>query len=173
MTTPNRPKSLVAVVTAGALALGSVAAVASWDRTSPARPAAAESTASYGPKAPPSTRATLERNKRIVRDFNRLAFREGLDEEALKLVGDTYTNYEAQGATTDRQTLVGFLGQIGADPEFVLDDVIAERDMVTVRYEVVSFGTPTIGIDIYRVVNGKIVEHWDAFAAPTATTGNP
>jgi predicted SnoaL-like aldol condensation-catalyzing enzyme len=107
-------------------------------------------------------------NEDIVVRFNELAFRDGRDAEALALVGDTYTNYEAGGVTTDRAALEGFLGFLGTNPDFVIDTAITECDQVVVRYETNATGAPTIGIDIYRVVGGKITEHWDSFALPGA-----
>ncbi len=114
-----------------------------------------------------------QRNKAIVRRFNELAFRDGKDAEALELVGETYTNFEAGGVTTNRATLEGFLAAIPGDPSFALDDVFGEKDRVTVRYEAVINGTPTIGLDVYRVRNGKIVEHWDSFALPSSQPPAP
>lgn len=108
-----------------------------------------------------------QRNKQIVRRFNELGFRDGNDAAALALVGEEYTNYEAGGVTTNRAALEGLLAAFPGDPNFALDEVIGEKDLVTVRYEAVLNGAPTIGIDIYRVRGGKIVEHWDSFAFPT------
>lgn len=107
------------------------------------------------------------RNKQIVVKSNELAFRDDRDAEALALVGDTYTNYEGGGVTTDRATLEQFLGAIGANPTFAIDEALADKDKVVVRYETNFGGVAGIGIDIYRVVDGKIVEHWDSFALPT------
>jgi steroid delta-isomerase-like uncharacterized protein len=69
----------------------------------------------------------------------------------------------------DRVTMV----RTGLAPTFTLEDVIAEDDKVVVRWRnhgthVAEFmGLPatgksfsTTGIDIYRVENGKLAEHW-------------
>ena len=61
----------------------------------------------------------------------------------------------------------------GLDPQFTIEDVIAEGDKVVVRWtnsgtNVGDFlGIPatgrsfrTAGIDIYRVEDGKLAEHW-------------
>ena len=61
----------------------------------------------------------------------------------------------------------------GLDPQFTIEDVIAEGDKVVVRW--VNHGTnvgeflcapptgksfATPGIDIYRLQDGKLAEHW-------------
>jgi steroid delta-isomerase-like uncharacterized protein len=61
------------------------------------------------------------------------------------------------------------------DPHWTIDDVIAERDIVVLRWHlsghhvgafagIAATGQPCgiRGIDVYRVHNGKIAEHWNA-----------
>ena len=61
------------------------------------------------------------------------------------------------------------------DSHLVIEDVIAEGDKVVTRLTITGTQTGTLqgipptgkkfsmrGIDIFRVVDGKIVEHWDA-----------
>jgi steroid delta-isomerase-like uncharacterized protein len=63
--------------------------------------------------------------------------------------------------------------RVGLEPKFTLEDVIAEDDRVVVRWtnsgtHVAEFlGIPATGksftiagIDIYRVQDGKLAEHW-------------
>ena len=62
------------------------------------------------------------------------------------------------------------------DAQFILKDMVAEGDKVTVRmirtgtHKEEYIGIPPTGrkfsvddLSIYRVVNGKIVEHWEVF----------
>lgn len=54
--------------------------------------------------------------------------------------------------------------------------VIAEGDMVAIHGRYTGFGpTPLIAVDIYRVENGKIAEHWDVGQEEVLETasGNP
>ena len=64
-------------------------------------------------------------------------------------------------------------GNVISNPQYTVEDMIAEEDKVVVRFTMVgihqsrSIGIPpshseisTSGIAIYRVVNGKIAEHW-------------
>jgi len=64
-------------------------------------------------------------------------------------------------------------GNVISNPRYTVEDIIAEGDKVVVRFTMVgtredrSFGLPpshgqisTAGIAVYRIVNGKIAEHW-------------
>ncbi|MEO9903672.1 nuclear transport factor 2 family protein [Nisaea sp.] len=54
--------------------------------------------------------------------------------------------------------------------------VIAEGDMVAIHARITGFGPkPLIGVDIFRVENGLIAEHWDVLQEEVLDTvsGNP
>lgn len=54
--------------------------------------------------------------------------------------------------------------------------VIAEGDMVAIHARITGFGPkPLIGVDIFRVENGLIAEHWDVLQEEVFDTvsGNP
>jgi predicted SnoaL-like aldol condensation-catalyzing enzyme len=56
--------------------------------------------------------------------------------------------------------------------------VVAEGDLVMVHGRYVGWGPkPMVAVDIFRVVNGKLVEHWDVMQeevpASATASGNP
>jgi len=54
------------------------------------------------------------------------------------------------------------LKDMPADMTYEIGMVIAEGDLVAVHGRYTGFGpTPLIVVDIYRIENGKIAEHWD------------
>ncbi len=75
-------------------------------------------------------------------------------------------------------TLRGFATNIPDGFGYQIGNVIAdeEQGLVAVHFRVVGFGPkPMIGVDILRVSNGKIVEHWDVLQDEVTETasGNP
>ncbi|MFW2270600.1 nuclear transport factor 2 family protein [Burkholderia orbicola] len=56
--------------------------------------------------------------------------------------------------------------------------VVAEGDLVMVHGRYVGWGPkPMVGVDIFRVKNGKVMEHWDVLQeevpASASVNGNP
>jgi len=119
---------------------------------------------------------SAEANKAIVLRLYEKVLNKG-DVEALD--GFAVTNYEEHdplpGQGTGREGLRDRVSMIvsGLAPQFTIEDVIAERDRVVVRWtnngrHVGEFmGMPPTnrefsiaGIDIYRLEDGKLAEHW-------------
>jgi predicted SnoaL-like aldol condensation-catalyzing enzyme len=55
---------------------------------------------------------------------------------------------------------------------------VAEGDLVMVHGRYIGFGPkPMIAVDIFRVANGKLAEHWDVLqeevTASATASGNP
>ncbi len=75
-------------------------------------------------------------------------------------------------------TLRGFIANSPGGMNYQIGNVIAdeEQGLVAVHFRVEGFGpTPMVGVDMFRVVDGKIVEHWDVLQSEVADTasGNP
>lgn len=74
--------------------------------------------------------------------------------------------------------LKGFVSNPPPGFKYEMGAVAADDDLVMVRGRYTGFGPkPIIGVDMFRVKDGKIVEHWDTLqeevpAAETAS-GNP
>jgi predicted SnoaL-like aldol condensation-catalyzing enzyme len=105
------------------------------------------------------------KNKQLVVDFFTKAFVEKKVEEAFnKYVGDPYIQHDPD--FPDKKSTIEFLLQIFSNPkiEVGIKRVIAEDDMVVIHVH--SKDSPEDAglaiVEIFRVNNGKIVEHWSA-----------
>lgn len=115
---------------------------------------------------PTSASGQLETNKRIVREFYDLAFnrREPRD-AAAKYVGKTYRQHNPTIGDGPDAFVQGIGGFLNSAPELRVDfkRFIAEGDLVTVHSQFLPApGTRGMAaVDIFRLENEKIVEHWD------------
>jgi predicted SnoaL-like aldol condensation-catalyzing enzyme len=109
---------------------------------------------------------TLEANKKVVRNFYDLAFnRKQPAEAAATQLGPSYRQHNP-GAADGAAPFVAFVtGFVAAFPELTVSfqRFIAEADLVAVHSHFVrSPGDRGMAVmDIFRLANGKIVEHWD------------
>ncbi|HKY54261.1 MAG TPA: ester cyclase [Anaerolineales bacterium] len=95
-----------------------------------------------------------------------------------ELIAEDYAQHSVFGIPNGREGFKQFFMAFAAavpDARFVIEDMIAEGDKVVTRLTVNGTQTGALqgipptgkkfsmkGIDIFRVENGKIVEHWDA-----------
>jgi steroid delta-isomerase-like uncharacterized protein len=95
-----------------------------------------------------------------------------------ELITEDYAQHSVLGIPDGREGFKQFFTAFASavpDAQFVIDDVIAEGDKVVTRFTVNGTQTGALqgvpptgkkfsmkGIDIFRVVDGKVVEHWDA-----------
>ena len=118
--------------------------------------------------------ADLEQNKRTVVAYYELAFNEHKPEEAVeRYVGSQYIQHNPQ-APDGPEAFVAF---VNAFPELSVDirRVIAEGDLV-VTHGVVKFSAEdrgTVAVDIFRLDDGKVVEHWDVLQPWPEESANP
>ena len=119
----------------------------------------------------------LESNKRTVIEFFDLAFNQKRIDDALERhVGSTYRQHNPEIAD-GHDGLVAFVRQLTTDfPDFAISvkRVIAEGDLVAAH--VVGKRTPddrgVVSMDMFRLENGRLVEHWDVVQDIPDTAAN-
>jgi predicted SnoaL-like aldol condensation-catalyzing enzyme len=113
-----------------------------------------------------SAKTTLEQNKETVTAFYKLAFNDHNPVQAIeKYVGKTYTQHNPM-AGDGPQAFIDFAsGFARSHPGLRVDikRVIAEGDLVVTHVHIKTSDEDRglAAIDIFRLEDGKIVEHWD------------
>jgi predicted SnoaL-like aldol condensation-catalyzing enzyme len=110
--------------------------------------------------------SSVSDNVQTVRDFIKTAFNEGRAKEALeKYVGDQYIQHNPMVPDGDEGFIQVVKETIGSNPNYVFDTkrVIAQDDHVVLHsYMTLTGEGPGFAVmDIFRLEDGKIVEHWD------------
>lgn len=107
-----------------------------------------------------------EKNKKLVRDFYELAFNSHKPTEAAKkYIGNKYIQHNPFVPNGAEAFYTYFEGHFKKNPESHVDikRILADGDLVVlhIHSKENKADTGTAVIDIFRVENGKIVEHWD------------
>lgn len=116
-------------------------------------------------------------NKRIVREFYDLAFNQKKPADAAaKYLGKVYRQHNP-GAGDGPDAFVAFVtGFVKAHPalRFELKTLVADGDHVVThtRMTLDAADRGTAVMDIFRLENGKIVEHWDVMQQIPAQSAN-
>ncbi|QBQ99165.1 ester cyclase [Paraburkholderia pallida] len=106
--------------------------------------------------------ATLEeKNTALVLEALETLFNKKDYEKAAGFWSDTYIQH-SQHVPAGREGLFGLVRTL-PDVRFEYDMVAANGDFVWVHSRYTNSATPTalIAMDILRIENGKLVEHWD------------
>ncbi len=106
-----------------------------------------------------------QRNKEVIRKFYQEFFNDHIVDSADKYVRDDYVQHNP-GVEQGREGLkTAFASKFVSDPTFCLNIkmMIAEDDMVAVYLKNVDTdgNTKCRVVDIYRLEDGKLAEHWD------------
>ena len=110
-------------------------------------------------------------NKEVIGAFYQEFFNDHIIEAAEKYVCEDYIQHN-QGVGQGRQALMdAFAEKFKEHPEFNLQIkfMIEEKDMVAVYLKNVDpqGNTRVRVVDIYRLVEGKLAEHWDVLQPVT------
>lgn len=117
-------------------------------------------------------------SKQVVEAFEKLAFDEGKPAEAVRRYFSRDVRDHGQRIVGDYESIIALLEQLdwskGNGPKRTVHHIVAEGDMVMVHHHLVRTpGTPGISaVDIFRVRDGKIVEHWEALQDLPANSPN-
>ncbi len=117
-----------------------------------------------------------EANKKIVLAFYDAALVKFDADAAVKYLGESYIqhNPRAPDGVEGVKGLIKFLKETQPNRRSEIKRVLAEKDLVMIHVHAKS--TPedrgTAIIDIFRVQNGKIVEHWDVMQAVPEKSAN-
>jgi steroid delta-isomerase-like uncharacterized protein len=123
--------------------------------------------------------STTADNTALVRRFVDEIFVAGRPEAVDELLDDAFVGHTWPSTGDPKADLKAAIERVStglADPEFTIEDVIAEGDRVAVRLTSAAthvgefMGMPATGkrysiqeIHIFRVADGKVVEHWHQF----------
>ena len=119
----------------------------------------------------------LENNKRIIREWTELAINGRKPDEAVaKYMGNTYRQHNPQ-ASDGPEPFINFIKYFTQKfPDFHLDTkrMIAEGDLVVTHSHLTRHrgDRGQAVVDIFRLEDGKIVEHWDAVQDIPETAAN-
>ena len=83
-----------------------------------------------------------------------------------ELVADDFIQHNPQ-VRSGREAFCGFIAAV-APVEAKVYRVLADGDLVALHHHFMSFGSAVV--DIFRVVDGKVVEHWDVIQPVPETT---
>jgi predicted SnoaL-like aldol condensation-catalyzing enzyme len=129
---------------------------------------------SLGAKAQPAQQ--LEANKRIAQEFYDAAINRKDFAAASQYLGSRYTQHNPTAADGPEglKGFIDFLKMRFPNQRGEIKRVIAEDDLVVLHvHSTRGDGTPGRAIvDIFRIENGKVVEHWDVIQDIPAQPAN-
>jgi predicted SnoaL-like aldol condensation-catalyzing enzyme len=119
----------------------------------------------------------VEENKRIVREWHELAINQRKPEEAVaKHLGSNYRQHNPGSGDGPEPFIAAVKGITKAFPELSMEvkRIIAEGDYVVLHSHLIlkPGDRGTAVVDIFRLENGKIVEHWDVVQEVPETSAN-
>lgn len=117
------------------------------------------------------------KNKQVVLDFYDLAFnRHKPTEAAAKYIGDQYVQHNPDVPNGTEAFTGYFEGFFKENPQshVVIAHVLADGDLVALHLnsKLNKADKGRAIVDIFRLKNGKIIEHWDVDQPVPATTAN-
>ena len=121
--------------------------------------------------------ADAETNKQTVVAYYTLAFNDKQPEEAVaRYVGDRYIQHNPQAPDGPEAFIAFVRGFAGQFPELSIEikRVIAEGDLV-MTHGLIKTSRDDRGMaaaDIFRLEDGKVVEHWDVVQPVPETAAN-
>ena len=144
-----------------------------------------------------TTMSSIETNKSLVRAFYRQAIGQGDLAFAREIIADTYQHHFRTGDPTwspktaptwspesgqpprsAKETLLAMIAAMPRNPEPVTPAappfmrLIAEGEWVVTNMAFQWGGQQQVVVDLFRIADGQLAEHWDVTARPPATSLN-
>lgn len=127
------------------------------------------------PRTPPKSRAERAKaNKQMIRDYYELALNKKDFAAARAYIGDSYTQHNPD-IPNGPEGLGGFIDWIKEElPDLKVDFVrmIADGDFVVMHNRGNNSPNTMAVVDIFRIEDGKVVEHWDVLQEVPETSKN-
>ena len=119
----------------------------------------------------------VEANKRIIREWHELAIDQRKPEEAVaKYIGPHYRQHNPGAGNGPEPFIAAVKGLTKTFPELSMEPkrIVAEGDYVVLHSHLVlkPGDRGRAVVDIFRLENGKIVEHWDVVQEVPETSAN-
>lgn len=129
--------------------------------------------------APADAHCLTERNRKLIVAFSDLFYRQKKVREAFETyVAPDYVQHNPQIAD-GRDAAIAALASMFASPErtFTVRRILVDGDLAAIHVQVAAPTPPgTRGaavVDLYRIKDGRIVEHWDVIQLIPASAPNP
>jgi predicted SnoaL-like aldol condensation-catalyzing enzyme len=119
----------------------------------------------------------LEENKRIISEWHEIAINQRKPEEAVaKYLGPNYRQHNPGAGDGPEPFIAAVKGLTKIFPELSMEPkrIIAEGDLVVLHSHLIlkPGDRGSAVVDIFRLENGKIVEHWDVVQEVPETSAN-
>ncbi len=119
----------------------------------------------------------LEANKSILREWHEIALDQRNPEEAAARYLGPYYRQHNPGAADGAESYIAFMKRLAQTyPDFRMETkrIIAEGNYVVLHsHLILKPGDRGLAVvDIFRLENGKIVEHWDVVQEVPETSAN-
>ena len=114
----------------------------------------------------------------IMQDFEQIGFDQHNPQAAVdKYFADDFVDHDPN-VKGDKASVVARLAQLDwthGGPQRTIVHLVADGPIAVVHHRLVRHpgDTPIAAVDIYRISNGKIVEHWDVLQPIPADSPNP
>ena len=121
-----------------------------------------------------ATSNSTEANKALVLEGIKGVFIERDPTVIDRLFSTDYRQHNPQ-IPNGSAAIKGLLGNLSSDFKYEPGLVVADGDYVSIHGRYTGWGPkPIIAVDIFRVANGKIAEHWDVMQeeVPAAQSAN-